>query len=117
MIRTLNWMALGIAIILAAALYVAKNDVKHAEVRLSTLQADIASAREAVLLLETEQAYLERPARLAHLAEARLGLVPVLASSLRGSADAYDELQNELRVAAIIATTAVPPTRAPEYTQ
>ncbi|VAV97442.1 hypothetical protein MNBD_ALPHA06-94 [hydrothermal vent metagenome] len=77
MIRILNLVALGIALILAAALYVAKNDAKHAQARLVELRDEVASARAAVQLLENEEAYLEAPDRLARLARTHLDLVPV----------------------------------------
>lgn len=96
MIRVLNLVALTIALILAAALYVAKNDVKHAQVRLGQLRDEVASARAAVQLLENEEAYLESPDRLARLARAHLDMVPV-SSEIEQQPDAViRDLQAEM---------------------
>lgn len=96
MIRVLNLVALIIALILAAALYVAKNDVKHAQARLGQLRDEVASARAAVQLLENEEAYLEGPARLARLARTHLALVPVSSQIKQEPEVALSELQAEM---------------------
>lgn len=95
MIRTLNAMALAVAFLLAAALYVVKNDVKYAQERLANLQMEVVQAREAVLLLEKEEAYLESPARLASLAQTHLGLVPMSQMAARDPSAALKQLQAE----------------------
>jgi hypothetical protein len=113
MIRTLNIMALLIAFVLAAALYVAKNDVKHAQSRLSALQTKITDTREAVQLLENEEAFLENPDRLARLAEAHLGAVPLRNAAEMTPEQALIELQDEIEAASTLASLSEPPLLEP----
>lgn len=94
MIRALNIMALILALVLAGALYVAKNDAKHAQARLENLQTQIAQTRESVRQLENEQAALENPERLARLAQEHLGMVPVSDAAVRSADQAAAELQS-----------------------
>ncbi len=91
MIRALNLIALLVAFILAAALYVVKNEVKHAQSRLLNLQAQVSEAQNEVLLLEKEEAVLESPARLARLAEQHLGMVPMTEEAKRTPEQALRE--------------------------
>ncbi len=95
MIRALNLMALMIAFVLAGALYVAKNDVKHTQARLVNLQTQIAEAREAVQLLENEEAFLEAPGRLAELAETHLGVAPMTATARSNAQEVLVQLRTE----------------------
>lgn len=93
MIRALNIIALILAFLLAGALYVAKNDAKHAQARLEHLQTQIVQTRESVRQLENEQAALENPERLARLAEQHLGMVPAKDSALRSPEQVAAELR------------------------
>lgn len=93
MIRALNIIALILAFVLAGALYVAKDDAKHAQARLQSLQTQIAQTRETVRQLENEQAALENPERLARLAQEHLGMVPVSDAALRSADEAAKELK------------------------
>ncbi|PHR60544.1 MAG: hypothetical protein COA47_07200 [Robiginitomaculum sp.] len=95
MIRALNLMALMIAFVLAGALYVAKNDVKHTQARLVNLQTQISEAREAVQLLENEEAFLEAPGRLANLAETHLSVAPMTATARSSVQEVLAQLRSE----------------------
>jgi len=94
MIRALNLMALVVAFVLSAALYVVKNDVKHAQARLINLQVQVSEAQEAMLLLEKEEAFLESPTRLARLAEVHLGMVPMVDAAKRSPGQVLSELKS-----------------------
>ena len=68
MIRTLNVIALVVAVALAAALYIAKTEAKSAQERLETIQAQLAEERRQINVLNVEIAHLEEPDRLRQLA-------------------------------------------------
>jgi len=74
MIRALNVIALGLAALLAVALYKAKSEAQDARERIDALQAQIMDERRAAAVLRAEIAYLERPERLRALAGKYLGL-------------------------------------------
>lgn len=97
MIKTLNVLAVTVACLLAAALYVIKNDVKHSQARLLSLQIEVEETRKAVLLLEKEEAYLESPTRLSALAKTHLGMVPMTNVSAHKS----EEVLVSLRVGVV----------------
>jgi hypothetical protein len=92
MIKTLNVLAFTVTCLLAGALYIIKNDVQHSQDRLARLQVEVFETRKAILLLEKEQAYLESPARLAGLAQAQLGMVPMTNLSAHRSAEVLASL-------------------------
>ncbi|MCF6292944.1 MAG: hypothetical protein L3J04_06065 [Robiginitomaculum sp.] len=92
MIKTLNVLAFTVTCLLAGALYIIKNDVEHSQDRLARLQVEVLETRKAILLLEKEQAYLESPTRLAGLAQAQLGMVPMTNLSAHKSAEVLTAL-------------------------
>ncbi|WP_300555807.1 hypothetical protein [Maricaulis sp.] len=77
MIRTLNVIALVVAVALAAALYIAKTEAKSAQERLETIQAQLAEERRQINVLNVEIAHLEEPERLRQLARQYLGFEPL----------------------------------------
>lgn len=77
MIRTLNVIALVVAVALAAALYIAKTEAKSAQERLETIQAQLAEERRQINVLNVEIAHLEEPDRLRQLARQYLGFEPL----------------------------------------
>lgn len=60
----------------AVGLYHIKYEVKDLERELEQVRQDIQKEREALHILEAEWSYLNRPARLARLAEKHLGMAP-----------------------------------------
>ncbi|MBL4616108.1 MAG: hypothetical protein JKY46_00290 [Robiginitomaculum sp.] len=106
MIKTLNVLAFTVTCLLAAALYVIKNDVEHSQDRLARLQIEVQETRKTILLLEKEQAYLESPARLSGLAQEHLGMVPMTNLSAHRSAEVLASLTDgvvpELTAAALV---------------
>jgi cell division protein FtsL len=76
-IRTLNVIALVVAVALAAALYIAKTEAKSAQERLETIQAQLAEERRQINVLNVEIAHLEEPERLRQLARQYLGFEPL----------------------------------------
>ncbi|MBL1431630.1 MAG: hypothetical protein COA60_009035 [Robiginitomaculum sp.] len=96
MIKTLNVLAFTVTCLLAGALYIIKNDVEHSQDRLTRLQVEVFETRKAILLLEKEQAYLESPARLARLAQAQLGMVPMTNLSAHRSAEVLSSLTEDV---------------------
>jgi cell division protein FtsL len=76
-IRTLNVIALVVAVALAAALYIAKTEAKSAQERLEAIQAQLAEERRQINVLNVEIAHLEEPERLRQLARQYLGFEPL----------------------------------------
>ena len=62
---------------LSIGLYLVKYSVQNIQHDVVTLKAELGNEKESLHLLNAEWAYLNRPDRLHHLAEAHLNLVPL----------------------------------------
>ena len=77
---TVVWAALAIAA--GGGLFLMKYDVRALEGRLVSLDGEIARNHQAIHVLKAEWAYLNKPERLAALAERHLDLVPLAADQI-----------------------------------
>lgn len=74
----LNTMICCICFAIAAyALYMVKFSVQNLQREVAATQAQLDAEKESLHLLNAEWAYLNRPERLRHLADAHLSLVPL----------------------------------------
>lgn len=74
--RGLGMVGLGLALLVACALYAVKDRVQRLEGDLHQIRSTVLAERTALNRLRTEWALLNRPSRLAHLATTHLELVP-----------------------------------------
>jgi len=79
---TLLWLALIGAT--AFGMFQLKLAVQRSETRLAELDRELRASRQAIEVLEAEWAYLNRPERLAKLAERHLALRPMTPEQVGG---------------------------------
>ena len=82
MIRLAGLLCLATAAGAALFLFHIKNQVLEMEAELETLHRSILGHREAIHVLNSEWSYLNRPARIADIAERRLGLRAIPANRI-----------------------------------
>lgn len=110
------------AAVAALILFAVKQDVRLMEQRLVALHRDILDHQEALHILNSEWSYLNRPDRIATLAERHLGLAPLTGQQiiriedlpLRAAAPAPDDAPASPTIEAVAAASAIPiPVRSP----
>lgn len=77
MIRPAALIWIGLVVVIAVVLFLVKYEVKSLDDELAVLQQDALAQQEAIHVLRAEWSYLNRPERLADLAERHLDLEPV----------------------------------------
>jgi cell division protein FtsL len=77
MIRPATLIWIGLVVVIAVVLFLVKYEVKSLDDELAALQQDALAQQEAIHVLRAEWSYLNRPERLAELAERHLDLEPV----------------------------------------
>lgn len=110
------------AAVAALILFAVKQDVRLMEQRLVALHRDILDHQEALHILNSEWSYLNRPDRIATLAERHLGLAPLTGRQiiriedlpLRAAAPVPDDAPASPTIEAVAAAVAIPiPVRSP----
>jgi cell division protein FtsL len=77
--RVIEISALAALAVLVLWVYFAKTSAGGERAQITTVEAQIADEKARLRLLDAEVAHLERPRRVAHLAEGYLGLKPISA--------------------------------------
>jgi cell division protein FtsL len=75
--RVINFAGLGVLLVLALGVYLAKTAAGREASQIKTIERQIAAERRAIRNLQAEVATLERPDRIERLSTAYLGLAPV----------------------------------------
>ena len=87
MIRLAGTLCLATAAGAALFLFHIKDQVQGIEAELETVHRSILGHREAIHILSSEWSYLNRPARIADIAERRLGLQAIPADRIMNLED------------------------------
>jgi len=79
-----GWMLLGWVLVafVGASLFMLTYEVQDLQAELAEVRQRIEHDRERVQVLEAEWSYLNQPKRLRALAEAELGLVPIMPAQI-----------------------------------
>ncbi|MSP48909.1 MAG: hypothetical protein EXQ95_06235 [Alphaproteobacteria bacterium] len=107
---TLFWLIA--AILISCGLYQLKYEVQAKEERLARLNRQIQLEQEAIHVLHAEWAFLNRPDRLADLANRHLELAPVAPAQFGKVAGIPERPLHAVVAEAEVATPAAPPVKA-----
>ena len=87
MIRPVTILGIGVIVVLSAALFQLKYEVRALESGLADLQTTLVEEEEAIRVLGAEWSFLNRPSRLQALSDRYLVLSPVTRPQLRTLSD------------------------------
>jgi len=87
MIRPVTILGLALIVVLAAALYQLKYEVRGLESVLAAAEADLNGEEETIRVLGAEWSFLNRPSRLQALSDRYLMLAPMTQPQLRALTD------------------------------
>ena len=87
MIRPVTILGIGVIVVLSAALFQLKYEVRTLESGLAGLQTALDEEEESIRVLGAEWSFLNRPSRLQVLSDRYLVLTPVVQPQLRALSD------------------------------